>query len=118
MITEQDLQAAIAECKGEREPNANTCIKLAAYYTIYDHLYGDVEQDAPISIVPNYSYDAAPSETVGKTIDYESDTEFAQAITGRDAGEIWAIMDELMDVLRVTVPRLYKGVMQKIEDGR
>ena len=39
MITEKDLQDAIAECQGERKPNANTCIKLAAYFTIYDHLF-------------------------------------------------------------------------------
>ena len=41
MITEKDLQEAIAECQGERSPNASTCIKLAAFYTIKEHLYPD-----------------------------------------------------------------------------
>ena len=36
MITEQDLLEAIAECQGQRNPNANTCIKLAAYYIILE----------------------------------------------------------------------------------
>ena len=34
MITEMDLQEAIAECQGKRNPNADTCIKLAAFYII------------------------------------------------------------------------------------
>jgi hypothetical protein len=41
MITEKDLKEAIAECEGERNPNANTCIKLAAFYTILDNMYGE-----------------------------------------------------------------------------
>ena len=39
MITENDLQEAIAECEGVRNPTANTCLKLAAFYTIKDKLY-------------------------------------------------------------------------------
>ena len=35
---------------------------------------------------------------------------------GRQASEIWPIMDELMSVLQATNPRLYAGVMRKIEN--
>ena len=38
MIREEDLLEAIAECQGERNPNAQTCRNLAAYYTILDHV--------------------------------------------------------------------------------
>lgn len=69
MITEHDLQEAIAECQGERNPNAQTCIKLAAFYTIRDHLYPEPQQD---QIEPRtYSYTAAPDST-GDTIFYSS----------------------------------------------
>ena len=37
MITRKDLIEAIEKCQGQKNPNANTCIKLAAYYTILDH---------------------------------------------------------------------------------
>ena len=37
MITRRDLLEAIDKCQGQKNPNANTCIKLAAYYTILDH---------------------------------------------------------------------------------
>ena len=55
MITLDDLEAAIAECEGERNPNANTCIKLAAYYTILNE-----KQGKP----PVYSYSAEPVSPV------------------------------------------------------
>ena len=108
MITEQDLQEAIAECQGERNPNANTCIKLAAYYTIRDHQYPEKE------IVPAYSY-APPPDEVETMITYESDTEFGRAIKGRPAGEIWPIVDELVnEPLRMIHPRLYAAFMRKL----
>ena len=56
MITEKDLLEAIAECQGERNPNANTCIKLAAYYTILDHLSDKNKTDQiPIEPINYYS---------------------------------------------------------------
>ena len=60
MITEKDLQEAIAECQGQRNPNANTCIKLAAYLTIQKEMFGTQEE-----LIPTYSY--APSEVAGYT---------------------------------------------------
>ena len=45
---------------------------------------------------------------------YEGDSDFAQAINGRDQIEILAIIDELMETLRVINPRLYMSVMRRI----
>lgn len=116
MITEKDLQEAIAECQGQRNPNASVCIKLAAFLTIQRELYGNTEPIQNEPITPRYSYAAEPQERVETTIDYYSDTEFAKAIDGKQASEIWPIIDELMEVLRVTTPRLYSGVMRKIQN--
>ena len=102
MITEKDLEQAIAECQGERSPNANTCIKLAAYYTIKKALYGE----------PTYSFAAGKAEN---TIDYDSGTEFTRAINGRDPEEIWPVIDELMTTVQALMPRLYDGVMRKLQ---
>ena len=98
MITEKDLQAAIAECQGQRNPNASTCIKLAAYYTITNELYGNP---------PTYSYASG-------VIEYTSDTEFGQLIRGKDPVEVLAVMDELMDTIHVLNPKLYASVLRKL----
>lgn len=114
MITEKDLLEAIAECQGERNPNANTCIKLAAYYTIKNELFGNAEQPGErADDAHSYSY-AAPPDPVETTIDYYSDTDFSRAIDGRPAANIWPVMDELMSTLRIVQPRLYDGVMRKL----
>ena len=97
MITERDLQEAIAECHGVRNPDANTCIKLAAYYTILDHTR-EVKRG-------EYSYSAG----------YESDTEFAQALSGMTQTEYLPILDEMMTALQVLNPRLYAGVMRRLK---
>ena len=108
MITERDLEQAIAECQGERTPNANTCIKLAAFYTIRSEMFGRPTEE-PMA-APGYSYAAGP------TIDYSSDTEFSQIITGRDPADVWPVMDELMSTLYVLMPKLYNGVLRKLQD--
>lgn len=108
MITERDLAEAIAECQGERSPNANTCIKLAAFYTIRDAMFG--RQDN----TETYSY-AGPAETVETTIDYYSDTDFSRAIDGKPSADVWPVMDELMTAVQTLMPKLYDGVMRKLQ---
>ena len=113
MITEQDLVQAIAECQGERNPNANTCIKLAAFYTIRDAMFGKPEQSAEPA--PAYSFAAAPAEPVENLIDYYSDTDFSRVIDGRNPDDVWPVMDELMGNLQIIEPRLYDAVMRKLQ---
>ena len=105
MITEQDLQAAIAECKGQRNPNASTCIKLASFLTIQDHLFKKEEDP-----VMRYSYSSGVSEIV-----YNGNSEFALLVNGRDQTEVFKILDELMDTIQVINPRLYASVIRKLE---
>ena len=110
MITEHDLNEAIAECQGIRNPDAKTCMMLASYFTIKNEMF-------PNDIVPingQYSYDASPTQ-IEETIDYESDTDFGVAIYGRSTNEILAIIDEAMDAVQVLNPQLYKSIMRKIE---
>lgn len=109
MITEKDLQEAIAECQGTRNPNANTCIMLAAFLTIQKEMFGKQEEGPS---PPMYSYAPAP---VGE-VTYSSDTEFSQAIRGMNADEVLKTIDELMTTLQVVNPRLYAGVMRKIAE--
>lgn len=102
MINENELKEAIAECQGQRNPNASTCLKLASYYIIQDHM----KQEEPM---PQYSYAMPPEEAA-----YDSGTEFSDRIKGMDIDEVLAVMDELMTALTVVNPRLYASVMRKL----
>ena len=106
MITKHDLESAIAECQGKRNPDAKTCIMMAAFLTIKRELYGEekeVEQ-------PTYSYAPAPYRN---TIEYNGDSEFARAIDGREQDEVLPIIDELVETLQIIQPRLYNAFMEK-----
>ncbi len=107
MITMQDLQTAIAECQGKRNPDASTCIKLAAFYTIKREMFGE-EKDAEPQ--PVYSY-APPPESV---VEFESGSEFSERIDGKVQKDVWPILDELMSTLQVIQPRLYDAVISKL----
>ena len=117
MITREDLEQAICECQAEREPNSNTCIRLAAFLTIRNYLYSD---DLPRTEPPEqyYSYSAPPavSRETPDTVNIDSESDFAQAISGMNSNDAWALMDELMKTLQLLNPRLYDSVMRRITE--
>ena len=108
MITERDLEEAIAECQGQRNPNANTCIKLAAFYTIRQHLFPTERVDPEPA--PSYSYASG-------VINYDGDSEFAEAINGLDTQKVLAIIEEAMEAVSVLQPRLYDSIIRKLSDA-
>lgn len=102
MIKESDLLDAIAECQGERNPNANTCMKLASYYTILNNINRET---------PTYSQSSG-----GYDIVYDSGSEFSEAIKGRDINEIMPILDELMETVQALLPRLYNATIRRLSE--
>lgn len=111
MITEFDIDSAIAECQGEKNPNAQTCIKLAAFLTIKQEMFGKNEP------APTYSNDVMPINNGAEIVEYESDTEFSQVIYGRDNNEMWGRIDEFMTALKLLNRRLYNSVLSKLSES-
>ena len=107
MITERDLDAAIAECQGKRNPDAKTCMMLAAFYTIRKEMYGEDKE----AVQSSYSYAPKPDSGL---IEIDSGSEFARAIDGREQREVMPVLDELMETLSVIQPRLYNAVMDRL----
>lgn len=103
MISKRELDGAIYEC--ENAPvSYRTCEKLATFYTLREYAFK--EESTPDC---GYSYDEP--QGIG---DY-GESDFLQAVKGRSEGEILAVMDELMETILITNPRLYQGVMRKIK---
>lgn len=110
MITEKDLQEAITECEGQRNPNANTCIKLAAFYTIKQHMFPDSKED------PVLGYSFRQSGSVGAAIiQYDSGSEFSNSVNGKDINDVMPVIDDLMSTLSVLNPKLYAGVLRDLQ---
>ena len=110
MIRLDDLEAAIAECQGEKNPNANTCIKLAAFYTIKNELYGKSEQ------FQGYSTEPPQIETSQQVVDIDSDSEFAQSANGKPIDKVLDVIIEIVDTLYYTNKPLYKAIIRRLNE--
>lgn len=118
MIYEDDLNQAIAEAKAERDPNAWTCIRLAAFYIIKEQLFGDSGQlppDYAAAPMVGASFADAPTEPPEEIVQYTSVSAFGQAIDGKRAAQIWPILDELMSYVQTLYPDLYDAAMRKLK---
>lgn len=96
LITRRDLEDAIAKCQGQKNPNASTCIKLAAYYTILDHTPADDSM---------YSYASKPS-----------DSEFMRMIRRKKMDDVLLVIDDMMEELESIAPRLYYETMERLNE--
>lgn len=81
----------------QRDTTFATCERLAWLYVVRDHLTGQQQKQA------------VPLETGG-------DSEFLQAVDGKDSVAVWAIMDDLMDTLHATAPRVYDRILRRVRD--
>lgn len=105
MITMHDLEEAIAECQGQPNPNANTCIKLAAYYIIKNEMTG---KDMP-------SFSFSPSQTISNdNINIQGDSDFLKKINNKPVNDTLLIFDEIMSTLHIVNPKLYEAAMRKL----
>lgn len=80
--------------------------KLADLYTIRNQMD---RQDAPAAAL----HSAAPAP---ESLPAYGDSDFYQAIAGKDTSAVLDILDGLMSTLSVTAPRAYSNVLRKIRD--
>lgn len=73
-----------------------TCERLAWLYIVRDH------------ITTQQAHQPTP-------LDISGDSEFLQAVDGKDSAAAWAIIDELMSTLAVVNNRVYASVLAKMQ---
>lgn len=110
MLTEKRLNSEIEELMNGKE-TVQTYEKLANLFVVKDHVYPEQRS--------GYSSDNAPThvnvvQETERIVDDYGDSEFLQSIKGRDAGEMWLLMDEAMDALFAVNRRLYNSIMNRI----
>lgn len=104
MFTQAELIDAINQIEGGKHSIQN-CERLAAIYTVLDHLYGK-------EIDRGYSYDNMVEAEIG---DYGK-SEFLKTISGKPAREVWLLVDELIEALSVFNPKLSSSFFEKLNN--
>lgn len=102
MFTQAELMDAIDDLERGRHSIQN-CERLAAIYTVLDHLYGP-------SIERGYSQDNKVESEIG----LYGKSEFLQLIAGKPPKETWLLMNELVEALSVLNPRLKSNFLDKL----
>ncbi|MDE6673079.1 MAG: hypothetical protein K2K16_12955 [Ruminococcus sp.] len=100
MLTQRELIDAIRECENAPVSYQN-CQRLATFYGIYDHMF------------PPEVQTGIKAE---KVIEDYGKSDFLLSVGGKNAEKVWNVMDELMSTLQAVNPKLYEGVLRKIDD--
>lgn len=98
MISKDELDKTILELEMRDTTFAN-CSKLADLYIVRDHITSQTQKQS------------VPLETSG-------DSEFLQAVDGKDSVAVWNIMDDLMDTLQTVAPRVYTSIIERIVSAK
>ena len=98
MLDKRELLEAIEHCEDHLH-DFKDCARLASLYAIYDHNYGKKRSGEPIY------------ELIIQT---DCSSEFLSAINGKNANDIWIIIDSLMQDLSESNIRLYEHIMSKL----
>lgn len=96
MLNVNEIKMAIDELE-RAESSFPAYAKLAHLYTILDHNQPREETEE------RYSRSAAPP-----------DSEFLRLVDQLDYDRVMAVMDDLMDTLKVVQPNVYSAVMRQI----
>lgn len=99
MLTKREIIDAIRECEDSPASYQN-CQRLATFYTIYDHMFPPERQSE------------IKTETV---IEDYGKSDFLLSVGRKNAEKVWNVMDELMSTLQAVNPKLYDGVLRKID---
>ena len=62
------------------------------------------------------SYSAPPIEQVEIYVETNGYSEFLKAVDGRKADNVWKLIDELVEAVKILHPRMYTTFIDKVQD--
>ena len=95
MINLDEVQKDIMSLK-KMDTSYAACERLAWLILVRDELLKDKQSE----VIP---------------LNLQETSEFLTAINGKDTAAVFAIVDDLMDTLRVVNPRVYSSVLEKVK---
>lgn len=101
MISLEQITGEIAVLE-EEKPTHVVMQKLAALYTVRDHLMLGAQPTAPVTV----------SNEIIPTLDIDSP--FLHAIYGKKAADVLPVINELVETVQILNSNLYDGFMRKI----
>lgn len=107
MLNKQEIDEYIAELESQKNHSVSEFNFLSSLYAIRNNAFEKQENNYERS----YSQAAAP---IADPLGNYGDSDFLIVVSGKLPQDAWAVMDDLMDTLRVVNPRVYESVMRKM----
>lgn len=119
MLDLREIEQEIAELEIARNHTPSECIFLAALYCIADHKRGNTSNYDMLAYsqaaFPKPVYSREDEPAISAKVEISGNSEFLRSVAGKDLSSAWEVVDELMDNLKLVNPRVYDGVMRKIQ---
>lgn len=132
MIEAKYLDQAIAQNLGQDNPDAMTCLRLAAQLIDRILLFGMPDyisksgaaalgvalRAAPLPTAPIRETQAGAislADAKDGTVNYPGRSEFARSIDGKKAADIWPIIEDVMSIMQVLHPDIYQESINAIK---
>lgn len=109
MLDIREIEYWISRYEQEAD-KLNDCITLSALYSIRDKM---LESQNPQPQIAAYSQAAGPVP-VSEPIGQYGDSDFLIVVSGKLPADAWAIMDDLMETLKLAYPGAYEKVMRRL----
>lgn len=103
MFSKTELLNAITDLE-QAPATFQNAEKLATFYLLYDHLFTELE---PVTRIK-------PTEEI-IIADYGA-SEFLRVVAGQDAEQVWHVLDELLETVKVLQPSLYRATINKLKE--
>nr|DAO63050.1 MAG TPA: hypothetical protein [Caudoviricetes sp.] len=98
MLNLDEINNEILMLETKRDTTYSVIEKLAPLYIVRDHLTGATPVTQPVPL------------------DVNGETDFLQAVSGKDSVQVFTVIDELMSTIQATNYRLYEAVMRKVSN--
>ena len=116
MISLEEIKEEITKLESATGSFEN-CHRLATLYILYDRLSSQKSAGAARQSEKNelLNVGAVLAARGNISVDGHS-SEFLHIVNGKNPGTVWPVLDELMGTLKIINPRLYAGVIRRLEE--
>lgn len=109
MLSELEIDREIESC--QQQPITLKQVEaLAMLYIVKDHMY-----PAPAAKQARETARTAAEPSESNTVHAFGATEFIRAIDGKPARQVWSIVDDAIDMLKVVQPKAYDSILSRLK---
>lgn len=82
----------------------------------HDTTYATCERLAWLYIIRDHMQEPVVTEKTKSAVGVSGESDFMKAVSGKATDLVICVLDEFMETLKIVNPRLYDGVMRKLNE--